>query len=434
MFAAGGGKVGAMSNEQPTGGGVSRRNVLHSAAAAAAVAGATMAAGGTANAAEPAAKPSPLSPELLDRIRKGERFRLRELGIIIGTLPTGRYNAITDVPGVQVGYTTLNFDRPGIARTGVTIIKPRTEPMQKNWCHAGWFSHNGNGEMTGTHWIDETGMLTSVIGITTTSQVGLVRDALIKIGLETLPDLEFLLPVVAETYDGSMNDLSGSWIKDAHVRHAYHSAKGGPVKEGNVGGGTGMHYFDFKGGSGTSSRIVSYGGKDYTVGVFVQTNYGSRQREYYRVNGAPVGKEITYDEVPRSGPPAGHHSCIAVIATDAPLLPLQCKRLAMRAGIGLGATGGIADNNSGDMYLAFSTANDVRQDVDVDYYAARSVPDAAITPFMHAVSEAFQEAAHNSATMARTLAGFETTLYQLPLDRLVEIVQEHGLYGPGFSG
>jgi len=420
---------------QPTLPPLTRRRVLHYSAATAATAalagGASLAEAGVANAAVTG---KGLSPTMLQRIRRGERFRLRDLGIIIGTLPTGRLNAITDVPGVKVGYSTLNFDEPGIARTGVTVIKPRSEPMQKNWCHAGWFSHNGNGEMTGTHWIDETGMLTSVIAITTTSQVGLVRDALIKIGLETLPDLEFLLPVVAETYDGGMNDLSGSWIKDSHVRHAYHSAAGGPVKEGNVGGGTGMHYFDFKGGSGTSSRVVSYQGTDYTVGVFVQTNYGSRQREYYRVNGAPVGKEITYDEVPRSGPPAGHHSCIAVIATDAPFLPTQCKRLAMRAGIGLGATGGIADNNSGDMYIAFSTANDVRQDVPVDYYAAKSIPDAAITPFMHAVSEAFQEAAHNSATMARTLAGFSTTLYQLPLDRLVEIVQEHGLYGPGFSG
>ncbi|GAA4360624.1 P1 family peptidase [Angustibacter luteus] len=420
-----------MSSDNPRPGGVSRRNVLGYSAAAAALAG-TQLAGATP--AHAAVSVKPLSPQMLARIKRGERFRLRELGIIIGTLPTGRHNAITDVPGVQVGYTTLNFDRPGIARTGVTIIKPRSEPMQNNWCHAGWFSHNGNGEMTGTHWIDETGMLTSVIGITTTSQVGIVRDALIKIGLETLPDLEFLLPVVAETYDGSMNDLSRSWIKDEHVRHAYASARSGPVQEGNVGGGTGMHYFDFKGGSGTSSRIVRYAGKDYTVGVFVQTNYGSRQREYYRVNGAPVGKEITYDEVPRSGPPAGHHSCIAIVATDAPFLPAQCKRLAMRAGIGLGATGGIADNNSGDMYLAFSTANDVRQDEVPDYYSATSIPDAEITPFMHAVSEAFQEAAHNSATKARTLAGFQTTLYQLPLDRLVEIVQEHQLYGPGFSG
>jgi D-aminopeptidase len=420
-----------VSNEISPRGGLSRRNVLSYSAAAAAVAGGSVAGAGAAQAA---VTRTPLTAQMLERIKKGERFRLRELGIIIGTLPTGRYNAITDVPGVQVGYTTLNFDHPGIARTGVTIIKPRSGPMQNNWCHAGWFSHNGNGEMTGTHWIDETGMLTSVIGITTTSQVGVVRDALIKIGLETLPDLEFLLPVVAETYDGSMNDLSRSWINDRHVRHAYASAAGGPVQEGNVGGGTGMHYFDFKGGSGTSSRIVSYAGTDYTVGVFVQTNYGSRQREYYRVNGAPVGKEITYDEVPRSGPPVGHHSCIAIVATDAPFLPAQCKRLAMRAGIGLGATGGIADNNSGDMYLAFSTANDVRQDVVPDYYTARSIPDAEITPFMHAVSEAFQEAAHNSATKARTLAGFQTTLYQLPLDRLVEIVQEHQLYGPGFSG
>src|SRR4051794_12559686 len=236
-----------MTDEQRGSTSVPRRKVLQYSAAAAALAGAGLVGAAPAQAAVSTTQPA-ISPDLLRRIKKGERFRLRDLGIIIGGLPTGPLNAITDVPGVQVGYSTIIHDKPGIARTGVTIIKPRSEPMQNNWCHAGWFSHNGNGEMTGTHWLDETGLLTSVIGLTTTSQVGLVRDAIIKIGLETLPDLEFLLPVVAETYDGSMNDLSKSWIKDQHVRHAYNSAKGGPVQEGNVGGGTGMHYFDFKGG------------------------------------------------------------------------------------------------------------------------------------------------------------------------------------------
>jgi D-aminopeptidase len=194
-----------------------------------------------------------------------------------------------------------------------------------------------------------------------------------------------------------------------------------------------MHYFDFKGGSGTSSRIVSYEGTDYTVGVFVQTNYGSRQRDYYRVNGAPVGLEIPYSVVPRSGPPVTR-SCIAVIATDAPFLPQQCKRLATRAGIGLANTGSVADNGSGDMYIAFSTANNVRQDNVPTYYQNKSIPDDSITPFFHAVSEAFQEAAHNSACKAETLAGFASTSYAIPLDRLIEAVRKHRLYGPGFFG
>ncbi len=230
------------------------------------------------------------SAEALERVRAGERVRLRDLGIQIGVLPTGRWNAITDVPGVKVGYKTIVRDQPKIVRTGVTIIVPREEPMQTNWCHAGWFSHNGNGEMTGTHWLDETGLLSSVIGITSTLQVGVVRDTLVKMGIETNPDLEFMLPVVAETYDGELSDPSAFPITEQDVRDAVNSAASGPVAEGNVGGGTGMRYFDFKGGSGTSSRVVEYKGASYTVGAFVQANYG--ERRYLRVNGAPVGKEI----------------------------------------------------------------------------------------------------------------------------------------------
>lgn len=411
---------------------LSRRGLLRTSGSAAA--GAVLATGLGSRSAMASDRPVPPPPAgILKRIKRGERFRLRQLGIEIGSLPTGRWNAITDVPGVQVGYKTVIRNSPKVARTGVTIIKPRSEAIQKNWCNAGWFSHNGNGEMTGTHWIDETGLLTSVIGITTTFQVGLVRDTLVKIGLETYPDLEFLLPVVAETLDAGLNDPTGFAITEKDVRQAYASAKSGPVAEGNVGGGTGMHYFDFKGGSGTSSRIVNYEGTDYTVGVFVQTNYGSRQRDYFRVNGAPVGLGIPYSEVPRSGPPVTR-SCIAVIATDAPFLPQQCKRLAARAGIGLANTGSVADNGSGDMYIAFSTANNVRQSPEPTYFHNKSIPDDSITPFFHAVSEAFQEAAHNSACKAETLAGFASTSYAIPLDRLIEVVRSHRLYGPGFFG
>jgi D-aminopeptidase len=415
-------------------GGISRRTALKYSATGVA-AGTIGAGGGYAFATSKLDAPlQPVATDLLPRIERGERFRLRDLGIIIGSLPTGPNNAITDVPGVKVGYKTIIRDDPGIARTGVTVIIPREEPIQKNWCYAGFYRHNGCGEVTGTQWIEEAGVLSSPIAITNTSQVGIVHQTLCKIGYERYGDLDFLLPVVAETYDGGFNDLSGFWITEKDVREAYDDAHGGPIAEGNVGGGTGMHFFDFKGGSGTSSRIVDFKGQKYTVGVFVQSNYGTDQRQYYRVNGAPVGKEISYDEVPKAGP-AAKHSCIAVIATDAPFLPGQCKRLATRAGIGIADTGSVADNGSGDMYLAFSTANDVAPESDDNVMrTAESIPDWEITPFFHAVSEAFQEAAHNSATMAQTLQGADRTLYAIPLDRLVEIVKKHGLYGPGFHG
>ncbi|GAA4550820.1 P1 family peptidase [Amycolatopsis samaneae] len=370
-------------------------------------------------------------PGVLEGIRHGRRYRLRELGIVIGELPPGRYNAITDVPGVKVGYRTLIFDRPGpapnLARTGVTIIVPRDEPVWRNHCYAGVHAHNGNGELTGAHWIAESGWLTSDIGITNTHQVGVVRDTLVRIEAERNKALTWRLPVVAETWDGPLNQMNGFWITEEHVRQAVADARGGLPAEGNVGGGTGMSFFGYKGGSGTSSRTVSHHGTAYTVGVFAQTNFG-RPRDL-RVNGAPVGAELPPPPPLGPAPDLSQGSCIIVVATDAPMLPDQCRRLAERAGIGLGVVGGAASNGDGDIYLAFSTGNDIRPGTPVRQ--AGAIDNDEIDPFFHAVIEATQEALLNSATKAERMTGNLGTREALPLPELVEILKRHRLYPGG---
>ncbi|WP_246257230.1 P1 family peptidase [Amycolatopsis anabasis] len=401
---------------------VGRRKVLKASAATAVAAGALLPSG-TAEAGE-------VPPEVWQGILRGKRYRLRELGIVLDELPPGRHNAITDVPGVKVGYQTLIFDRPGpppnIARTGVTIIVPRDEPVWRNHCYAGIHSHNGNGELTGAHWIAESGWLSSNIGITNTHQVGIVRDTLVKLEAEQNPALLWRLPVVAETWDGPLNQMNGFWITEDHVRRAVADARGGLPAEGNVGGGTGMSFFGYKGGSGTSSRVVTYHGTEYTVGVFAQTNFG-RPRDL-RVNGAPVGAELPPPAPLGSAADRSQGSCIIIVATDAPMLPGQCRRLAERAGIGLGVVGGVASNGDGDIYLAFSTGNDVRADKPVPLREARAIDNEEIDPFFHAVVEATQEALLNSATKAERMTGNLGTREALPLDKLVEILKRHRLY------
>ncbi|MFD9891440.1 P1 family peptidase [Amycolatopsis sp. NPDC059027] len=395
---------------------VDRRTMLKASAAAA-----VAIPSGTAEAGE-------IPPEVREGIRRGRRYRLRELGVVIGELPTGRYNAITDVPGVAVGYRTVIFDRPGpppnIARTGVTVIVPRDEPVWRNHCYAGIHAHNGNGELTGAHWIAESGWLTSNIGITNTHQVGIVRDTLVKLEAERNKALTWRLPVVAETWDGPLNQMDGFWITEDHVRAAVADAKGGLPAEGNVGGGTGMSFFGYKGGSGTSSRRVDHHGNAYTVGVFAQTNFG-RPRDLL-VKGAPVGAELP--PPPSPAPEKSQGSCIVVIATDAPLLPGQCRRLAERAGIGLGLVGGVASNGDGDIYLAFSTGNDIRPGEPAPLREAKAIDNDEIDPFFHAVVEATQEALLNSATKAERMTGNLGTREALPLPELVGILQRHRLY------
>ncbi len=358
------------------------------------------------------------------------RSRLRDLGITVGDLPTGLNNAITDIPGVLVGHTTLSYDEPRIARTGVTVIVPRDGRIHEDNAFAAYHVLNGNGEMTGLPWIDETGLLGSPIAITNTNQVGVVRDALVAHAVDR-GMAGWILPVVAETYDGVLNDIDAFHATKEHVYQALEAASAGPVPEGNVGGGTGMMCHGFKGGIGTSSRVVEVIGDPYTVGVLVQANYGSSR--HLRVDGVPVGREIGPDEVPlprkserRDG------SIIIVVATDAPLVSIQCRRLAQRATVGLARVGGTGYNGSGDIFLAFATGNHPSRDPNDDTTPESSelvdlkmVPNNLIDPLFDATIEAVEESILNALTAAKTTVGFRGTAHALPLDRLQEIMSKH---------
>jgi D-aminopeptidase len=358
------------------------------------------------------------------------RKRARELGITIGRLPTGPNNNITDVAGVKVGYSTIIKNRPRVARTGVTVILPRSGPfVWDNRCFAGMHSQNGNGEFCGYHWLEESGLLASEIAITNTHQVGIVRDSLLKIESEMNPNLSWNLPVVGETYDGGLSDIDGFFVKEKHVREARASATSGRIAEGNVGGGTGMSYYGFKGGSGSSSRVVTVAGTQYTVGVFVQSNFGSRL--LMRVNGAPVGREIPNNPPTLAATAAAdddaeplNKSCIIVVATDAPLVGDQCKRLARRAAVGLSRTGDAVGNGSGNIFMAFATGNDLFR-APAEPYAIKTLSDGQCGGLFAATAEATEEALLNSATMAATTVGFQTTRYEIPLDRLVEVLEKY---------
>ena len=346
------------------------------------------------------------------------RARLRDLGITIGNLPTGHYNAITDVSGVTVGHTTLIYDEPRVARTGVTIILPRGGSSWNDNAPAAYHVFNGAGEMTGMHWLNESGLLCSPIGLTNTHEVGLVRDSLVYYGQTNEHTHQSSLPVVAETWDGGLNDIEGFHVTKDDAFRALDSARGGPVTEGAVGGGTGMICHDFKGGIGTSSRIVSTRSGDYTVGVLVQTNYGDRR--LLRVDGAPVGLEIGPDVTPVPGPHrrAADGSIIVIIATDAPLIPTQCRRLAKRATVGLARAGGRGHNGSGDIFPAFATGNHV-PDTANDVLARNMLPHRHLNLFFEAVAEATEESILNALTSAETMTGFKgRTVYELPLDEL----------------
>jgi D-aminopeptidase len=346
------------------------------------------------------------------------RARLRELGISIGQMSPGPLNAITDVPGVLVGHCTLVRDAPHITRTGVTMIVPRGGAVWTNYAFAGYHSFNGNGEMTGIPWIEESGLLGSPVGITNTYAVGTVRDALIAYAVEHGYRHRFHLPVVAETFDGFLNDIEAFTVSGQHALEALAAASSGPVAEGNVGGGTGTRCHGFKGGIGTSSRIVDTPNERYTIGVLVQANYG--RRRHLRVDGVPVGQPLDRDgEAPE---PKG--SIIVVIATDAPLLSVQCQRLARRATVGLARVGGMGFNTSGDLFLAFATGNDVPAET-AGPYALTMLPHEQLDPFFEGVAEAVEESILNALTAAETMTGFRGTIPALPLDRLRDIMERH---------
>lgn len=362
--------------------------------------------------------------------------RARELGIPLDGTP-GILNAITDVKGVEVGYVTLISGEgklvvgKGPVRTGVTAILPRGKKYDPVF--AGWYTLNGNGEMTGTTWLEESGFLEGPVMITNTHSVGTVRDAVIEWEyrhnifdpLPDEPDIFWSLPVVAETYDGDLNDINGFHVKKEHVFEALDNAKTGKIAEGNVGGGTGMVCHDFKGGTGTSSRITTIEGNTYTLGVLVQTNYGIRRS--LMIAGVPVGKEIT-DLMPEMNPLTERKdrgSIIVVIATDAPLLPHQLERLARRVAVGLGRLGGYVSDSSGDIFVAFSTANPgaAKREGTRDILM---LPNDQISPLFEATVQATEESIINALLAAKTMTGKNgTKIYELPEDRLLQIMKKY---------
>ncbi|MEQ6903446.1 P1 family peptidase [Nocardioides sp. YIM 152588] len=346
--------------------------------------------------------------------------RARDLGIVIGDHPTGPQNAITDVPGVRVAHTTLvegegDLKRGyGPIRTGVTLVEPRPD-VASSPVFAGFHRLNGNGEMTGLQWIKENGALTTPIGLTNSHSVGVVRDAIVARLADQRPDrdLFWLLPVVAETWDGILNDINGQHVRAEHVHSAFDELDGGAVAEGGVGGGTGMICHEFKGGIGTSSRRLAEDAGGYTVGVLVQANYGRRAR--LRINGAPVGERIGTDVTPSPYDGAvglaGSGSIIVVVATDAPLLPHQCDRLAQRAALGIGRMGGTGEHGSGDLVLSFATGNTGLPPVGFEEpggateLPVRMVTNPAIDPLFDLVIEATEEAIVNALVAADTTVG-----------------------------
>ena len=347
------------------------------------------------------------------------RARIRDLGITIGRLPTGSHNAITDVAGILVGHRTLIYDEPRLARTGVTVIVPRDGQIWQDNAFAACHAFNGTGEMTGMHWLTESGLLCYPIALTNTHQVGTVHEALVAYGMEKGLTSLSSLAVVAETWDGFLNDLNGFHVQKADVFQALAEARSGPVPEGNVGGGTGMICHDFKGGIGTASRLVAAAGSQFTVGVLVQANHGDRID--LRLDGIPVGRLIDADQVPLPdwAAPASS-SIIIIVATDAPLLPVQCRRLAKRATIGLARAGGIGHNGSGDIFLAFATGNHLPSSEKTPLKLSM-LPHHLLNEFFLAVAEATEEAIWNAITAAETMVGRQgRTVYAIPLDQLAD--------------
>ncbi len=376
--------------------------------------------------------------------------RARDLGLPIGGT-AGPLDAITDVAGVEVGHTTLISGTgklvvgKGPIRTGVTVIHPRGK-ANPDPVFGAWFTLNGNGEMTGTTWLQESGILEGPIAITNTHSVGVVRDAILQWQVGKPGMQPWGLPVVAETYDGGLNDINGFHVRPEHVISALEGAKGGPVQEGAVGGGTGMICHGFKGGIGTASRRLPPEQGGYTLGVLVQCNYGARRD--LRIAGVPVGEEIpdlqpciaNHDPIPPGqgqrrpcdapastrGDDDGAGSIIVVVATDAPLLPHQLKRIATRVSLGVGRMGGWGSNPSGDIFLAFSTANAGAAGAN-DTVSVRMLANARISPLFSATAQATEEAIANALLAAETMTGAnDLRVYALPVDRLKTIMKKYG--------
>ncbi|SFE71026.1 DmpA family aminopeptidase [Spirosoma endophyticum] len=364
----------------------------------------------------------------------GQKPRARDIGIPFTGTP-GKFNAITDVKGVEVGYSTIisgqgkNIRGKGPVRTGVTAILPRGRT--NNPVFSNWYSLNGNGEMTGTTWITESGFLETPIMITNTNSVGVVRDAVLKWFVKTgwyKEDYWYTYPIVAETYDGGLNDIYGFHVKESHAFDALDKAKSGHLEEGNVGGGTGMMCLGFKGGTGTSSRRVKIKDSTYTVGVLVQSNFGTKR--HLTVAGVPIGEELkdtlNYEI---KGPPSykqeGDGSIIVVVATDAPLLPHQLKRIATRVSLGVGIVGGKGNNGSGDIFIAFSTANSTAFQRD-KVTKLDQLPNDQMNPLFEATVQAVEESIINAMVAAETMEGINgNKAYALPHKLVTDLLRKY---------
>lgn len=364
-----------------------------------------------------------------------QKPRARDIGIPFKGI-TGKYNAITDVKGVEVGYSTIisgegkNIRGKGPVRTGVTAILPRGR--NNNPVYANWYSLNGNGEMTGTTWITESGFLETPILITNTNSVGVVRDAVLKWFVRMgwyKEDFWYTYPVVAETYDGFLNDIYGFHVKETNAFEALDNAKSGSLAEGNVGGGTGMMCLGFKGGTGTASRVVKIKDSSYTVGVLVQSNFGAKQN--LTIAGVPIGRELkdTLNYEFKAAPSyrqEGDGSIIVVVATDAPLLPHQLKRIAARVPLGVGIVGGRGENGSGDIFIAFSTANSAAFQRE-SFTTVEQLPNDLINPLFDATVQAVEEAIINAMVAAETMDGINgNKAYALPHKLVVDLLKKYG--------
>ena len=372
-------------------------------------------------------------------------MRARDLGISIGLLTPGPLNAITDVVGVRVGHSTIISGAAGplVAgegpiRTGVTVVVPVAGDPFAEAVYAGAHRLNGNGELTGLEWIREAGLLAGPIGITNTHSVGVVRDAIVAAASRSSATSEsaWSLPVVGETWDGWLNDIEGQHVRASHLDEALASAAGGTVTEGNVGGGTGMICHRFKGGIGTASRLLPEAEGGFTVGALVQANYGRRER--LAIDGVPVGREIGLGVVPSdrsddapTAADADTGSIIVVLATDAPLLPHQCERLAQRAGLGVARTGGAGEHSSGDLFIAFATGNRGLSSEDrtagrAFTHSVQALDDAWISPLFWAAVESTEEAIANALVAAETMSGADGHIaHALPHDLLVDTWRRH---------
>jgi len=362
-----------------------------------------------------------------------QKPRARDIGIPFDGMP-GKFNAITDVKGVEVGYSTIisgtgkNIRGKGPVRTGVTAILPRGK--NNNPVYANWYTLNGNGEMTGTTWITESGFLEGPVMITNTNSVGTVRDAVLKWYVKTgwyKEDFWYTYPVVAETYDGFLNDIYGFHVKESNAYEALDSARSGFIKEGNVGGGTGMMCLGFKGGTGTASRVIKIKDSTYTVGILVQSNFGSKRN--LTIAGVPVGRELRDTlnnefKAPPSYQP-GDGSIIVVVATDAPLLPHQLKRIAQRVSLGIGKVGGQGTNGSGDIFIAFSTANPTAFQRN-NFTKVDELPNDLMNPLFEATIQATEEAIINAMVAAETMEGINgNKSYALPHKLVIDVLRKY---------